>query len=345
MIKALIVDDSAFMRNAISSMLSSDPEIQVVGLAKDGLEAIAKVKTLRPDIVTLDVEMPRMNGIEALKHIMASTPVPVIMVSSMTTEEAQITLESLELGALDYIPKNLYDLSVNILKIKEDLIAKIKHLAKKKVLRRATLPTEPVIVESMPKRTGELHMHVLAFGTSTGGPKALHEIIPKLPKDFPLPIVIAQHMPKAFTGPFAERLDQLSQIEVREAKQGDVLESGKAFVAPGGSHMRVKRTTIHKVNVDISSGNGEYAYRPSVDVLVSSVAEAYPGRALGVILTGMGSDGVRGIEKLKESGGKVYVQNEETCVVFGMPKAVVEAHLADKVLPIEEIAGEIVNAV
>jgi two-component system chemotaxis response regulator CheB len=286
-----------------------------------------------------------MNGIEALKHIMASTPVPVIMVSSLTNEEAQVTLEALELGALDYIPKNLYELSVNILKIKEHLIEKIKHLAKKRVLRRATLPKEPVSVETMPQKTGERHMHVMAIGTSTGGPKALHEIIPKLPKDFPLPIVIAQHMPKAFTGPFAERLDQLSQITVKEGNQGDVLEPGIAFVAPGGSHMRVKRTNIQKVNIDISNNDGDSAYRPSVDVLVSSVAEAYPGRALGIILTGMGNDGVKGIAKLKESGGKVFAQNEETCVVFGMPKAVVEAHLVDKVLPLAEIAGEIVNAV
>jgi two-component system chemotaxis response regulator CheB len=345
MIRALVVDDSAFMRSAISSMLSSDPDIQVVGLAKDGLEAIAKIKILRPDIVTLDVEMPRMDGIEALKHIMASNPVPVVMVSSLTTEEAQVTLEALDLGALDYIPKNLADLSVNILRIKKDLLEKIKHLAKKKVLRRATMPGEPVVVEAMPKRSGERRINVMAMGTSTGGPKALQEIIPKLPKDFPVPIVIAQHMPKAFTGPFAERLDQLSKITVKEAKHNDVLEPGVAFVAPGGKHMKLKRVDLLKVNVDISSEDEGAGYRPSVDVLVSSVADVFPGRALGIILTGMGSDGVKGIEKLKKTGGRVFVQNEKTCVVFGMPKAVVDAHLADKVLPIEKFAKEIVNAV
>ncbi len=347
-VKVLIVDDSAFMRTALSSMLGSDREIQVVGMAKDGLEAIAKVKTLRPDIVTMDIEMPRMDGLHALKVIMAENPVPVIMVSSLTNEGAKVTLECLEAGALDFIPKNLSELSVNILKIKEILIDKIKKLSTKKLARipRSAVTAERHDLTPLTLRaTGERKAGVLAIGTSTGGPKALQEIIPRFPKDFPVPIVIAQHMPPNFTGPFAERLNQLSQIEVREAKEGDVLKPGLALVAPGGGHMRVKKQTAIEVAVTLTTDREEFIYRPSVDALMASVAECYPGRTLAVILTGMGNDGLKGIEKVKKSGGRIFAQNEQSCVVYGMPKAVVDAGLADKVLSIEEIAGEIINAI
>lgn len=350
MVKVLIVDDSAFMRNALSNMLSSDPEIQIIGKARDGLEAVELVEKLRPDIVTMDVEMPRMDGITALKHIMEKNPVPVIMVSSLTVEGAKVTLDALDLGAVDFIPKNLSDLSINIVKIKEILIDKIKQIARKGIVKkRIRLATEPKPVEipkSMPVRTtGERRVGIVSIGTSTGGPKALQEIIPKLPKDFPAPIVIAQHMPPNFTGPFAERLNQLSQIEVREANEGDVLKPGVALIAPGRGHMRLKRPRGLETVVCISENKEEFIYRPSVDALMFSVAEFFPGRALGVILTGMGNDGLKGLIALKKTGGRIFAQNEETCVVYGMPKAVVDAGIADKVLSIEEMAGEIINAV
>lgn len=354
MVKVLIVDDSAFMRNALTSMLASDPEISIVGTARDGIEAIEKVVSLRPDVVTMDVEMPRMDGITALKHIMEKAPVPVIMVSSLATEGAKVTLDALDLGAVDFIPKNLSELSVNIVKIKEVLLDKIKQIARRGTVRRIARPIDRAAIEAkvrelnltVPQRaTGERKTGVVAIGTSTGGPRALQEIITILPKDFPVPIVIAQHMPPNFTGPFAERLNQLSKIEVREAQEGDQLRPGLALLAPGRGHMKVvKKRTLESV-VTISENREEFIYRPSVDALMLSTSECYPGRALGVILTGMGNDGLKGLTELKRSGGRVFAQNEQTCVVYGMPKAVVDAGLADKVLSLEEMAGEIINAV
>ena len=353
MVKLLIVDDSAFMRNALSSMLSSDPEIKIVGTARDGLEAIEKIVSLKPDIVTMDVEMPRMDGIAALKHIMETNPLPVIMVSSIATEGAKVTLDALDLGAVDFIPKNLSELSINIVKIKEILIDKIKHIARKGLVKkqvrppgRAAAPRAIAVPTHMPPRTtGERRIGILSIGTSTGGPKALQEIIPRLPKEFPTPIVIAQHMPPNFTGPFAERLNQLSQIEVREAKEGETLKPGVALIAPGWGHMRVKRVRGIETVVSISDSKEDFIYRPSVDALMGSVAECFPGRALGVILTGMGNDGLKGLISLKKTGGRIFAQDEETCVVYGMPKAVVDAGIADKVLSLEDMAGEIINSV
>lgn len=334
-------------------MLSSDPEIKIVGTARDGLEAIEKVQSLKPDIVTMDVEMPRMDGIEALRHIMGTNPLPVIMVSSITTEGAKVTLDALDLGAIDFIPKNLSELSVNIVKIKEILIDKIKHMGRRGIASKGARPTlrRPVMksvepVEQMPARTtGERRIGIVSIGTSTGGPKALQEIIPRLPKDFPVPIVIAQHMPPNFTAPFAERLDQLSRIRVKEAEEGEVVRPGVALVAPGRGHMRVARRRSLETVVTISENKDDFIYRPSVDALMFSIAEFFPGRALGVILTGMGNDGCKGLAALKKTGGRIFAQNEETCVVYGMPKAVVDAGIADKVLSLDEIAGEIVNSV
>ncbi|MEN2994874.1 MAG: chemotaxis response regulator protein-glutamate methylesterase [Thermodesulfovibrio sp.] len=351
MIKVLVVDDSAFMRKAITAMLQEDPEIKVIGTAKDGVEAVQMVQELKPDIVTMDVEMPRMDGITALKEIMNKSPVPVIMVSSLTTEGAKVTLEALELGAVDFIPKNLSELSVNIVKIKEMLIEKIKTIAKRGIVKRkptarnleTKIETSKIEIPKTRVST-ERKVGIVAIGTSTGGPKALQEIIPKLPKDFPVPVVIAQHMPPNFTKPFAERLDQLSQLSVKEAEEGEVIKPGFVYIAPGRGHMRIKRKGINTF-VSISEDKEEFIYRPSVDLLMLSVAECYPGRSLGVILTGMGNDGAKGCKKIKETGGRVFAQNEESCVVYGMPRAVIEAGIADKVIPLEEMAGEIINAV
>lgn len=349
MVKVLIVDDSAFMRNALSSMLSSDPNIKIIGTARDGLDAIEKVATLKPDVVTMDIEMPKMDGITALRHLMEKNPVPVIMVSSLTIEGAKATLDALELGAVDFIPKNLADLSINIVKIKEILIEKIKQIGKKDIRKdisrkRTFVKTSPPSFKIQSTATGGRRIGLVAIGTSTGGPGALHQIIPEIPADFPVPIVIVQHMPANFTKPFAERLNQLSKITVKEAEEGESLKPGFAFVAPGKGHMTLKRRGIDTI-ANISTATEDFIYKPSVDALMLSVAECYPGRALGVILTGMGNDGLKGFTAHKKAGGKVFAQDENSCVVFGMPKAVIEAGLADKVLPLEEIPGEIINAV
>jgi two-component system chemotaxis response regulator CheB len=351
-IKVLIVDDSAFMRNALSKMLSSDPAISIIGTAKDGVEAVEKVSQLKPDIVTMDVEMPRMDGISALKAIMERNPVPIIMMSSLTTEGARVTLDALDAGAVDFIPKELSSLSVNIFKVRELLIHKVKSISRvavrriresKRRLTAEKLPQTPPT--SLTRTTGERRIGIVSIGTSTGGPKALQEIIPQIPNDFPVPIVIVQHMPPNFTGPFAERLNSLSRVTVKEAQDGDSLRPGLVVIAPGRAHMRVMRKRGIETVITISENRQDFIYMPSVDALMLSVAELFPGRALGVILTGMGNDGIKGLMALKNSGGRVFAQNEETCVVYGMPKAVVEAGIADKVLPIEEMAGEIVNAV
>ncbi len=323
MVKLLIVDDSAFMRNALSTMLSSDPEIKIVGTARDGLEAIEKIESLKPDIVTMDVEMPRMDGIAALRHIMETNPLPVIMVSSIATEGAKVTLDALDLGAVDFIPKNLSELSINIVKIREILIEKIKQIARKGLVKKHVRPAgrvaAPKVIQIPPhiplRTTGERRIGILSIGTSTGGPKALQEIIPRLPKEFPAPIVIAQHMPPNFTGPFAERLNQLSQIEVREAREGETLKAGVALIAPGWGHMRVKRVRGIETVVSISDSKEDFIYRPSVDALMGSVAEYFPGRALGVILTGMGNDGLKGLISLKKTGGE-YLRRMRKPVLY-----------------------------
>jgi len=341
MVKVLIVDDSAFMRNTISSMIDADPELEVIGMARDGIEAIDKVASLKPDIVTLDVEMPRMDGIEALQHIMSKTPVPVLMVSSI-----KVTLDALDMGAVDFIPKNLSDLSINIVKIKEVLLDKLKNIGRKGLVRQKTLKlSKPLKMPTPTQYTSHRKTGIVAIGSSTGGPKALQVIISKIPKDFPVPILIAQHMPPAFTGPFAERLNQLSQLEVKEAANGEPIKKGMVFIAPGGKHMGVKRKKITESSITISDDNGKYIYKPSADYLMLSITETYSGQALGVILTGLGNDGTQGMKEIKNRGGRTIAESEESCVVYGMPKSVVEAGVADKIVTLDEIAGEIINAV
>ena len=348
MIRVLIVDDSAFMRNALTKMLSSDPEITVVGTAWNGFEAIEKVAELKPDLVTMDIEMPRMDGIEALRRIMAANPVPVIMVSSLTTEGARATLDALDLGAVDFVPKNLSDLSVNIVKVREILIEKVKQIGGRVPGRRRPSRPAPASAAPAPVRSSyrtERRIGIVAIATSTGGPKALQSVIPNLPKDLSVPVIVVQHMPPVFTGPFAQRLNEISKLTVKEAEEGEPLRPGIVLVAPGRGHLSVRRGRPGECVVAVSENRPDLIYRPSADVMMSSVAEMYPGRALGVILTGMGNDGEKGMGAIKSSGGRTLAQDEETCVVYGMPRAVVEAGLADKVVPLGEVAGEIVNAV
>jgi two-component system chemotaxis response regulator CheB len=346
MINVLIVDDSAFMRNTLSSMISEDPEIKVIGIARNGIEAVEKVAQLKPDIVTLDIEMPKMNGIEALKQIMSKNPVPVLMVSSLTTDDARVTLEALEIGAVDFIPKNLSDLSINILKIRDLLIEKIKKIGKKglPLFRKRYAPKQL----EMPREndyTSHRKVNIVAIGSSTGGPRALQNILTSLPKDFPVPILIAQHMPPVFTKPFAERLNQLSALEIKEAEHGEPIKKGIVYIAPGKGHMSVVRKRITETTISISENRKEYIYKPSVDELMLSVVDNFSGHVLGVILTGLGNDGLKGMKQIKNSGGRTIAESEASCVVYGMPKAVVDSGIADKIVPVDEIAGEIINSV
>ncbi|KJR43146.1 response regulator receiver modulated CheB methylesterase [Candidatus Magnetoovum chiemensis] len=345
-IKVLIVDDSAFMRNALRSMITSDPSLEVIGAARDGQEAIDLVSKLKPDIVTLDVEMPRMNGLEALRVIMETNPLPVVMVSSLTIDGAKTTLDALDLGAVDFIPKNLSELSLNIVHIKQLLVEKLKEFGSKKIHYRHIIRKEKRQKEEPRKSllfTSAQRMNIVAIGCSTGGPKALQMVVPYFPVNFSVPVVISQHMPPNFTGPFAQRLDQLSNLKVKEAKEGDKIESGVVYIAPGGGHMSIIKRGVERT-VHISQDKN-FIYKPSVDLLMLSVAESYPGTCLGVILTGMGNDGLKGMKAIKKSGGRTISQDEDTCVVYGMPKAVVDAGIADKIVPISEIAGEIINSV
>ncbi|MBI3814284.1 MAG: chemotaxis response regulator protein-glutamate methylesterase [Nitrospinae bacterium] len=352
-IKVLIVDDSAFMRRALATMIQSDPEIQVIGTARDGVEGVEKVAQLKPDIVTLDIEMPRMNGLEALKIIMEKMPLPVLMVSSLTEEGAKATLDAFDLGAVDFIPKNLQDLSLNIVKIKDVIIEKIKTVARKRPAFKQIKPPSEISKKivtpvSIPKSFGAQltrKASIVAIGTSTGGPKALQEVLPHLPSDFPVGGVIVQHMPPAFIGPFAQRLNQLSRVEIKEAEANDIIKPGLFLIAPGGRHMQVTRKKATEVGVEFSAEPSDSLHRPSVDQTMLSVARVFPGSCIGVILTGMGHDGLEGIRAIKAANGRTIAEDESSCVVYGMPRAIVENGLADKITPLSQIAGEIINMV
>jgi len=344
-IRVLVVDDSAFMRKAISGMLQSDPEISVAATANNGQEAVQKVLELSPDVVTMDVEMPGMSGIEALRTIMAVRPTPVLMLSSVTTEGARVTLDALSLGAVDFVPKNLVDMSVEIMRVKDELIGKVKAVAGKKVRQDRPVQRKCHAMSELFVRKQSGRTSLIAIGASTGGPKALEEMLPMLPGNVPVPILLVQHMPPTFLPPFAERLDKSCRLEVRIAGNGDILKPGRVFLAPGGTHMKLKR--LHNIDIGISleSEPSDLLHRPSVDVMMGSAEEFFPGRCLGVILTGMGCDGKEGMRKIKKGGGRTLAQDEATSVVYGMPKAVAEEGLADKTAPIDEMAGEILNLI
>lgn len=338
-IRALVIDDSAFMRKALTLMLQSDPGIQVVGTARDGEEGIAKLAALNPDLVTLDIEMPRMAGLTALEWIMKERPMPVLMVSSQTREGAEITLRALELGAADFIAKAPAG-GLDILQIQDELVRKARAVASHWRKRgAAALPSAPL--PSVGRRSRR--MDVVAVGSSTGGPQALQTLCSSLPRDFPCGIVVVQHMPPAFTGPLAQRLNGLSSLKVMEAAHGDAVEAGTVLVAPGGSHLVLKRRGI-EVKVELSDEPHDLPHRPSVDVMLTSVAQVFGERSLGVILTGMGNDGLVGCRAVKSAGGRVLAQDEESSVVYGMPRAVVEASLADQVVPLEAMPGAIVSS-
>ena len=351
-IRVLVVDDSAVIRKVLSEVLETDGSIQVAGSAPDGRIALAKIPLLNPDVVTLDIEMPGMSGLETLVEIRKIYPkLPVIMFSNMTERGAAITLDALALGASDYVakPGNTGSLEATEKRIETDLIPKVKGLyrasAEKKRLPGAP-PGKGEAKDFVPPNLNLVGspIDVLAIGTSTGGPNALAEVLPLIPRDFPVPIVIVQHMPRLFTRLLAERLDKQSAIRVREGEEGGVLKPGEAWIAPGDFHMTLAKEG-NVVRLAMNQEPPENSCRPAVDVLFRSVAHVYGAHTLAVVLTGMGSDGVRGSQHVREAGGQILVQDEATSVVWGMPGQVLAAGLAAGAFPLEEIAPEITRRV
>ncbi len=349
-IAVLIVDDSAFMRKSLSIMLESDPGITVIGTARNGLEGVELASKLRPDVITLDIEMPVMDGLTALKKIMTECPTSVIMVSSITTEGAQATLKALEYGAVDFIPKEMSFVSVNISKIKDDLIGKVKDIARTKLLKArldrikeiGSRPTQKPRVTSYLTELPRIGYKAVALGISTGGPFTLQKVLPLISEKMQLPVFIVQHMPPKFTQTLADRLNGLCKHEVKEAQDDEVVRRGVIYIAPGGFHMKLRNPG--NPTITISKEPSDTLHRPSVDVMMDSVIDIYGKYTLGVIMTGMGKDGCEAIKKLKSLGGYSIAQDEESCVVYGMPKAIVDAGYADVVLPAEKIP-EMINRV
>lgn len=352
MIKILIIDDSAFIRSAISRMLENDPEIEVVGTARDGVDGLEKIAALNPDVITLDVEMPRLDGLGLLEKLMKTTPKPVLMVSSLTKEGADATLKALDLGALDFIPK-FNEGSSSLDSLGAEISSKIKAVARRGRFMRLSTVTSPTLKSNQtPKittsaplvpRSGRPGRDFVAIGVSTGGPPAVQKVLSSLPANFPACIFIAQHMPATFTSAFAARLDKACQISVSEAQSGDKITPGHAYICPGGRHIRVDmRGPLPYINVTDDPQSA--LYKPSATVLMESVANSVGRRVVGVTMTGMGSDGVDGTKILKQKGGYIIAQSEASSVVYGMPKAVVDAGLADEIVDLDAMAEVIQNA-
>lgn len=360
--RTLIVDDSGFFRRRIRDMLNADERIEVVGEAANGREAVAMARTLRPDVITMDIEMPEMDGITAVREIMRERPVPILMFSSLTYEGAQATLDALDAGAVDFLPKRFGDIAGDAAKVRALLQQRVRGLARRALhhgsaLRRPlqTGRAIPASRDARPlERSGTIgttstapasrvragHYHLLVIGTSTGGPVALQKVLTRLPADYPLPILLIQHMPASFTRAFAERLDEQCQIRVREAQDGEPLLPGHALLAPGGRHAGVRARAGRLYARVFEAGPGEF-YKPSVDIAFTEAARACPGRVLGVVLTGMGTDGCEGAKLLKQTGSSVWSQDEATSVIYGMPAAVAKAGLSERVLPLDGIGSEL----
>ena len=354
-VKVLVVDDSRFYRNRLCEILASDPNILIVGTADNGREGVEKTLSLKPDVITMDIEMPIMDGISAVREIMQKRPTPILMLSSLTAEGAQSTLDALDAGAVDFLLKRLDKLTYKKAEFTGAICGKIRALGGSSVhFRKQALANVTAEIRSSPRRAngdrqanslerGEPlseKFRIIVIGASTGGPVAVQSILSALPSNYAVPILVVQHMPASFTGSFAHRLDALSKLGIKEAEDGDVLAAGKVYVAPGGRQLvLVEKGGRPLVKIRDSYENEQY--KPSVDITYKSVAELYGKQALAIILTGMGSDGRDGAAFLKKSGSVVWAQDENTCIVFGMPHAVINAGLADRVLPIAEIAQQL----
>ena len=335
-IRVLVVDDSAFVRKAVKRMLGAAGDIEVVGLAADGEEGLEKARELQPDVVTLDVKMPRLGGLETLERLMAERPVPVLLMSTLTQEGAEVTLRGLELGAMDFVDKSSVQ-PMNMLSLAEELIAKIRALGGARVRARP-----------MPLPAGETRdaprAECVVVAASTGGPTALQSVMAGLPAGVPAAVLVVQHIPRGFTKSLAERLDARSAIPVREARDGEVVTPGTVLVAPAGIHTKLARRQ-GAVSIVLDEEPRGALHRPSADVLMASAAAVYGPLALGVVLTGMGADGTEGLRAIRAKGGLTLAESEETCVIYGMPKAAIDAGVVHRAIPLERVAGEILSAV
>jgi len=393
-IKILVVDDSSFFQKRIAEILKSEPNIEIIGFASNGREAIEKTQSLNPDVITMDYEMPVMDGLTALRNIMNLKPTPVLMFSSLTYDGARVTLDALDAGAVDFLPKNFEDLQKGGSKIRNILTEKIKNVAKfynrsaspeayrvttaKPQIKAPpkTPPKESPVVKpqtglgrpkekiaaaplkksidvsqplkappvtptrsikrpaksAQPSNTRLDKIDIVLIGTSTGGPVALQKVLTSLPANFPKPILLIQHMPASFTGAFAERLDKLCKIKVKLAEDGDPIKAGVALLAPGGKQMLVERTKVR-----IIDGDNRVNYRPCVDITFASAAKHFAAKSLGIVLTGMGSDGRDGAKLMKATGASIWAQDEHSSVIYGMPMAIAKANLANAVLPLNDI--------
>ncbi|GEK10874.1 two-component system, chemotaxis family, response regulator CheB [Pseudoalteromonas peptidolytica F12-50-A1] len=372
-VKVLVVDDSSFFRRRVSEILEKDSEIKVIDFAVNGKEAVEKAASLRPDVITMDVEMPVLDGISAVKQIMQATPTPILMFSSLTREGASATLDALDAGAVDFLPKKFEDIARNSEEAIKSLQNKVKEIGRRRVSRftRPSISTSNRTIEPKPVRNETLRPAVpqpdrsfqrsattsspaasaarasgkkyslVAIGTSTGGPVALQTILTQIPANFPHPILLIQHMPAAFTPAFAARLHSLCKIKVKEAEHGDRLMPGVAYLAPGGKQMMVESRGGSKTLKVFEDDSPRITYKPSVDITFASVAKAYGGDALAVVLTGMGADGRDGARMLKQVGATIWAQDEATCVVYGMPQAVASAGLASDSIALQDFASRI----
>ncbi len=341
MVRVLIVDDSAFFCHRISEMLSRHPDIEVIGVAHDGLDALQQTHKLKPDVITMDVEMPTMDGIVAARRIMAEVPTKILMLSALTREGARATLEALDAGAVDFLPKQPEGTGQGNESLEQMLVQRVLALAQNRrrikttpeITRDITSRLKPAIRERAPHAGG---YDLVAIGASTGGPVAVQGLLSTLPGDFPLPIVIVVHMPASFTPAFAERMNGLCSIRIKEAVDGDILTPGNAYLAPGGKQMLLERRRS-SATIRIEESKQGQIYRPCVDVTFESAAQAFPGSVLAIVLTGMGSDGMQGAKLLNQGGSTIWSQDEESCVVYGMPQAVERAGVSDRVLPLQQI--------
>ncbi|KAB8138756.1 chemotaxis response regulator protein-glutamate methylesterase [Gracilibacillus oryzae] len=350
----LVVDDSAFMRKMVSDIINQSDKLEVISTARNGEDALKKIDQLKPDIITLDVEMPVMDGIATLKEIMAQSPLPVVMLSSLTKTGADKTIEAMALGAVDFIAKPSGSISLNIKEIEKEIIGKVEQAVQSNVRHHLsaisnqtnTVKEEQTVFPSPGRFTTTFAQNainmksIVAIGSSTGGPRALQEVITNLPETFQAPVVIVQHMPKGFTKSLADRLNKLSKLEVKEVEDGDIIEQGKVYIAQGGKQFEVEQRG-NKLSAKVKADKPVNGHQPAVDVLFSSVAKLSNYQPVSVVLTGMGSDGARGIESLKRSKPRTVIisQSKQTCVVYGMPQAAEKTSLVDYVLDIQDISG------
>lgn len=352
-IKVLVVDDSAFMRKVITDIINESPEMEVVGRARDGKEALEQVMALKPDVLTMDVEMPGMDGLAALQQIMREHPVPVVMVSSLTRQGTEQTMKALQLGAVEFISKPSGQISLDMKEVGEDLKRKILVAAgtRKKLqnLYRSAEAIPTSVAKSSDKKgvdTTAILNKLVLIGTSTGGPKALHQVIPTFPGSLGAAVLVVQHMPSGFTKSLAERLDGVSRIKVKEAENGERVLPGCVYIAPGDYHLTVNLQVsqgIKELRIALNQNAPRGGHRPSVDVMLESVVQSFWSTMVCVIMTGMGSDGAAGLALVKERGGRTIAEDQSTCIVYGMPKAAVETGKVDKVVPLPNIGAEIIK--